>query len=181
MYVIRPAKLIDVPDIARIDVDTWRCTYKDILSEALLEGLSYARRSEHWRSILERRSGIVLVAESHEDGVVGFASAGGERTGDHGADAEIYELYLLPSHQGNGIGRRLVQVTATRLAVLGHRSLLVWVLAENPSRRFYEHISGSEVATRRAQVGYDYHREVAYLWSDISVVGKRLPNEQRGG
>ncbi len=168
-------------NIARIDVDTWRCTYKDILSQALLEGLSYSRRRVHWLTTIERRSGIVLAAESDEDGVVGFASGGPERTREHGADAEIYELYLLPSHHGQGVGRRLMQVTSARLRTLGYTSLLVWVLADNPAKRFYEHISGEEIATRRAHVGYDYHREVAFLWPDITGVGNRLADEQRGG
>lgn len=178
--MIRPARTGDASDIARVDVDTWRCTYDGILSESLLSGLSYSRRRIHWQAMLDRREGLVLIAESDADGAVGFAAAGPERSGEHGADAEVYELYLLPSHQGNGVGRRLVQITAARLASIGYGSLIVWVLADNPARGFYEHIHGTEVATRRAQVGNDYHREVAYLWPEITTVGKRLPDEQKG-
>lgn len=42
--IVREATNIDVPAIAKVQVDSWRTTYKGILSEDVLKNLSYEKR-----------------------------------------------------------------------------------------------------------------------------------------
>lgn len=59
-------------------------------------------------------------------------------------------------------------VTAERLAHTGMHSLLVWVLAANPARGFYEALGGQHVHTQAIDIGGLLYEEVAYGWTDLS-------------
>lgn len=51
--------------------------------------------------------------------------------------------------------------------------MLVWVLAENPFRRFYEALGGQYVRTEQFELGGAMLDEVAYGWRDIRTLLKR--------
>ena len=50
--------------------------------------------------------------------------------------------------------------------------MLVWVLAENPSRQFYEALGGQELGQQEITVGGATLVEVAYGWKDIGGLGR---------
>ena len=80
-------------------------------------------------------------------------------------------LYVLPSRQGEGIGRRLVGAIAGRLAEIGVPSMLLWVLMENKTaRRFYETLGGTLLGEGSFELGGTELSEVAYGWKDLSVL-----------
>ena len=84
------------------------------------------------------------MAELPADGIVGFAS-GGPRQGESSYpeyEGELYTVYLLRQYQRRGLGRRLLGAVARGLLADGKRSMLARVLAENPSRPFYETVGG---------------------------------------
>jgi FR47-like protein len=57
-----------------------------------------------------------------------------------------------------------------RLMQAGHMSLLVWVLAENRSRRFYEALGGQQVYEKPVTTGGVQLIEVAYGWLDARTI-----------
>ena len=57
--------------------------------------------------------GVLPIGAS--SGLVGFASAGSERTGNYPYQAELYTIYMLKKYQGMGVGRQLVAGIARRL------------------------------------------------------------------
>ncbi|MGE5191574.1 MAG: N-acetyltransferase family protein [Deltaproteobacteria bacterium] len=166
---IREARVDDAEAIARVHVDCWRTTYAQILPAEYLAQLSTAERADHWRRFLSdsRSAEVVYVAADPADGVVGFASGGPERSGELGFSGELWCIYLLERAQRAGVGRRLVSAVAGRLAELGHASMMVWVLADNPSRRFYEALGGTFVTERVIVLGGKSLVEVAYGWRDL--------------
>ena len=170
MIAIRPAGSADAPDIARIHIDMWRLAYKGILSEEYLRQLSYSRIRMHWQIMIERHSGVLIVGESSDDGIIGFAAGGAERTGAFGVDGELMALYVLSSHHRNGIGRSLTVDMARRLADHGRTGMVVWVLADNPARDFYEHLGAAESAEQSISIGDRDYLEVAYVWHDFNVL-----------
>ena len=168
MVSIRPARESDVSSIARIHIDMWRVAYDGILNDEYLRHLSYSRSGIQWQAFLDRHAGVLLVADSTNDGVVGFAAGGAERTGQYGVGGELMALYVLASHHGNGIGRRLTEDMARRLRDHGRAGMLVWVLADNSAATFYEHLGGDEVASRLIKIGEQSYQELAYAWPDLS-------------
>lgn len=166
---IRKAHLEDAPAIARVHVDSWRQTYAGILSTEFLASLSYSRREEMWHSLLSSSSDTVtFVAVTPSDQIVGFIAAGPEREGDPLYRGEIYAIYLLKEHWRKGLGSRLFVEAARDLRQRGYPALLVWVLKDNPSRRFYEALGGVYLREKDIQIGEQLLLEVAYGWKDTA-------------
>jgi L-amino acid N-acyltransferase YncA len=133
---VRGAAIADAAAIAQVHVDTWRTTYKGIMTDESLASLSYDQRQQTWEAAI--RSPVrstVLVAEDDSGQVVGFASCGAAR-GENEFEGELYAIYVTQSAQGKGIGRELSNSVARDLKARGFNSMLVWVLADNPFRRF---------------------------------------------
>jgi len=171
--IIRRARIEDSRAIARVHVDSWRSTYAGMLPEQTLLKLSSAKREARWwQQVLGRvhRRHYVYVAEDETDGVVGFISGGASRDRELEAQGEVYALYLLDSHHGAGTGKALFFRLAQKLGAECGKSLTVWVLAENPSRFFYEAIGGKRVALRTEAMADAEIQEIAYGWDDIDAL-----------
>ena len=162
--LIRPGSSADAEGIARVHVDTWRETYQDILPPRVLSAQTYARRLALWRQTLARDAErLVLVAEAGKE-IVGFATSGRNRNPVVPFTAEMYTLYMLSDWQGEGIGQELFRRSARQLAAEGHKNLITWVLADNPSVGFYEWLGGIPVAERDERFGMAVLRQRAYGW-----------------
>lgn len=150
-------------------MDSWRTTYSGIVPADFLAEMSYEALEGRWRSWLTdaAEDRVFLVAES-SGGVVGFA-AGGPRRGEGYPEyeGELYAAYILQAHQRMGLGRRLFESVVSGLAERGTGSMLTWVLARNPSRRFYEAMGGGALGVQEIEIGSATLEEVAYGWTDI--------------
>ena len=166
---IREAALVDADGIARVHVDSWKTTYKDIVPESYLQQLSYEQRTENWRRGIGKS--VLYVAEDDSGRIVGFATGGKERTGKYDADGELYAIYLLKEVQGQGIGKQLASRIAQNLQEQGFISMLVWVLEDNPSKKFYESLGGQLVDEMMIEIGGEEFKEIAYFWEDSKVIG----------
>ena len=85
---------------------------------------------------------------------------------------EVSALYVLPEHQGRGVGRRLVAAVAAHLRKHGLPALTIAVLAANaPARGFYRALGGLEVATGVTEEDGHQLPEVVYGWPDTAGLG----------
>jgi L-amino acid N-acyltransferase YncA len=171
--IVREASIADVPMIAQVHVDTWRSAYRGILPEHYLASLSYEKRENGWMQILKsaaQSSNFVYVAAEESGQIVGFASGGKERTGDALYKGELSAIYVLDTYQRRGIGLSLTRAVVDRLAIAGIRSMLVWVLKDNPSCRFYEAIGGQKVYEKQIERGGVMLNEVAYGWTTFDIM-----------
>ena len=177
----REATLGDAAAIARVHIDSSRATYRGIVPEEVLYEMTYEKRLRNWSETLggadKEGAEFVYVAEEDRDRVrrvIGFASGGPEREGDAEFDGELYTIYILATRQRKGAGRGLVLSVAERLRESGFRSMLVWVLADNPSRLFYEALGGARVREKTIERGGRALAEIAYGWPDIGTLLGRL-------
>ena len=161
--IVRRARSADAAAIARVHVRSWREAYAGLISDAYLAQLSVAGHERHWRQSFTS-GGWAFVAE-WEQRVVGFASGGLSRA-RRDISGELYLLYVLQAHHGRGIGRSLFDACHYELARGGHRGLLAWVLADNPSRRFYERLGGELAGESTVNIASSRLRELAYVWRD---------------
>jgi ribosomal protein S18 acetylase RimI-like enzyme len=170
---IRTATADDAPGLARVHVDTWRTAYRDILPATFLDALSYEARAERWRTNLGQAGPqqFTLVAEDDGSEVVGFAGGGPERDGMPGYDGEIYAVYVLAQHQGRGIGRQLMGVSAHHLMEQGFRAAMLWAMEANRrARSFYEMLGGQLVGRKMMTIADTPQIEVAYGWPDLTML-----------
>lgn len=174
---MRRATTADAAGIADILVDTWRATYAGILPDDYLVNMRCDRQAAGWRRHIGGDDGgrLTLVMEEGGSGIVGFANAGPVRKSGlpRGSDirGEVYTLYVGGDWQGRGYGRALLHGAMAALFENGLGGVVVWVLAANPSRFFYEAMGGVRLATRRESfAGVDLD-EVGYVWRDMPVHG----------
>ena len=167
MGLIRRAQVLDAAAIGDVLVETWRNTYAGTLPSSVLVRMQPWKQRRVWESAL-RAGEPVLVIEDQEAGVVGFASYGANRKRDLTYAGEVNTLYILPDFQGHGLGRRLLAGAFEALVEEGHLSAVIWVLALNPSRFFYEAMGGKRIAGRDETLWGEVLHEYAYGWEDLS-------------
>lgn len=178
MVTIREARIEDAAGMAKVHVDSWRTTYAGIVPDSYLANLSYARREAFWYRVLSdaAANSYPFVAVNDEGEIVGFVSGGLQRNGDPAYQAELYSIYLLQAYQGQGIGRQLTRRLVEAFLQAGIQSMLLWVFADNPARRFYEALGGQYLRVEQADFDGVMVDEVAYGWPDIAVI---LRDKQR--
>jgi L-amino acid N-acyltransferase YncA len=169
LTAIRLATPDDADAIARIHVASWQHTYADVLPASFLDHLSATDDARRWRRIiLEQRQLFVYVAERPAGTIVGFAVGGPNHLHDKLYAGELQAIYLDPACQRQHIGTDLVRAVAKHLAGQGMPSMIVWVLAANPARHFYEALGGGSAGRRQLQLGGLWLDAVAYGWTDTA-------------
>ncbi len=167
--LIREATERDAAAIARVQVDSWRTTYKGIVPESHIASLSYSKREERWQQFFATSDEHFAFVADDGNELVGFASGGVNRDDDKTFQGELYAIYLLEECQRRGVGRLLVKAVAGRLLQNGMTSMKVWVLAENPFRAFYEALGGKYVSEKEIVIGGAPLIEVAYGWNELNA------------
>lgn len=169
MTKVRKAIESDAQRIAEIYVETWRTTYAGTLPDRVLVGMSVERQAISWSRAIRHGEEIIVVAEDAKAGVVAVGSAGPNRTKGSHFTGEVYTLYVHPDFQNVGIGERVLQRLFEELSARGMNSAVIWVLAPNPSRFFYERVGGRRVGERDEALWGATVREIAYGWTDLAA------------
>ncbi len=167
--VIRRATSCDARQIAQVHVLAWQTAYRGIVPQSFLDSLDVEARFMDWTNWLQNPEAHIYVAE-RDGSVCGFISGGKIREPIEQYDAELYAIYLLPAAKGLGIGKLLTRRLAEVLDEQGFCCMIVWVLADNPSRHFYAHLGAQQVAEKRISIGGAELLEVAYGWSDLQAL-----------
>ena len=167
---IRAARPSDAAEVARVYIESWHDTYPALLSSTLLCAMTPKRQTAYWlRAIKNHKSECVLVAQNAQTGLVGMASLGSARDDAFGYDGEIYTIYVDPSYFGRGAGRALLNGAFAKLRQRGYHSCVVWALAANNARFFYETMGGRVVAERNVRMSGSVISETAFGWNALTV------------
>lgn len=138
MTLVRHATSADADAIGRVQVETWRVAYADLLPQETIDAFDVAVRQEMWREGLGRtpRPGSATFVALVEDEIVGFATVGASYSED--GTGELYAIYVDPSHWGTGAGRALMERAEASMREHGFPKALLWVLEGNEqAERFY--------------------------------------------
>jgi hypothetical protein len=57
--------------------------------------------------------------------------------------------------------------------------MLVWTIAANLYRSFYEKLGGQQVGEKEANIGGTKLKEISYGWQDLSAFGNILKRDTR--
>lgn len=157
---VRAATAEDVPDLVRIQLDTWRTAYADLLPPDVLAGLDATQAQEAWTTALAAGSVRLFVAVEG-DWTVGFCAAGfapetelvdaaGALPPDAPTVALVGTLLVEPRWGRRGHGGRLLATAITRLRADGATRGVAWVPeADQASRNFYRRVGWAEDGTAR--------------------------------
>jgi L-amino acid N-acyltransferase YncA len=169
-FRIRKADVGDAEAIATVQVKSWNTTYQAIVSEEFLADMTVEGQSARWVAQLSGKDLSMYVAED-SDGIFGFVCGGPLREACKEYDAELYAIYLLKTKQRAGVGRAMTLRLSEELVRRGFRSMLVWVLEENPSKAFYERLGGVLEARKTICLRGKDLQELAFGWPVIEELG----------
>lgn len=142
---VRPARQADVAEIARIQVDTWRTGYRNLLPAPIIESLSAESVAPAWAQAVEAPptgQHHVLVAQEQQ-WLVGFAAVAPVDSAEEGiADvshtAQIAPLLVEPRWGHRGHGSRLLAAAVDHARDDGFTRLITWVPSgDGASLSFY--------------------------------------------
>lgn len=170
---IRPARFGDEVGIARVHVVGWNEAYRGLIHDSFLDEREKEDRVPSWKRTIEQCAEpdspyLLDVAETDSGEIAGFINAGRNRPVDaaDGYDCEVYALYLLRSHHGQGTGAKLMRSAFAGLRARGFSGVSLWVLQTNaPGIRFYERIGGTRLAgTKHVTLGGVDYPHYWYAW-----------------
>lgn len=166
---IREANIKDVEGLARVHVLSWRETYQGLISDTYLTKLSIEQRKKNWIWTFNnlKINESIYIAEDMEGKIVGFSSSGENRNAEYEFDGELYAIYLLKDYQNKGIGRTLFEVSVDRLRSSGYKSMMLWVLKDNPTLGFYKRLGGAVAGEKAIKIGEQELVELAVGWDVI--------------
>jgi GNAT superfamily N-acetyltransferase len=125
---VRPARPQDAPDIARIQVVTWRAAYRSVLPAAVLDDWDDDAVTSAWRT---------AAASPPTPGhglLVGFVAFGpaeltaGEQSSPAGPTTELATLLVEPRWGRRGHGSRLLAAVVDLARTTGTARLQTWLL-----------------------------------------------------
>jgi len=132
-FKIRKASARDIPLIRELCFKVWPQTYAPILSQAKID---YMLELMYSSSSLEKQmqsgSQFVLAYENSEP--VGFAAYLKKSPSTFKLD----KIYVLPSQQGKGTGRFLIDYIIGEIEAVGATALQLQVNRKNKAKKFYE-------------------------------------------
>lgn len=131
---VRPARPEDVAEIARIQVDTWRYAYRNLLPEPVLESLSVAAAQPAWAAAVEyppspRHHVLVALEQQWLVGFVALAPADDLEPGDPEPEttAAFGPLLVEPRWGRRGHGSRLLAAAVDHARADGMTRAIAWV------------------------------------------------------
>ncbi len=152
---IRVADKDDINAIGFLAQQIWPVAYKDILSRDQLVymlNLFYSPDSL-LKQMTDQKHIFLLLEEEEEEEPVGFASyslLSGTNI------YKLHKLYVLAGHQGQGLGKIILDYIVEEIRSKAATSLLLNVNRNNKARHFYEKLGFSVISEEDIDIGKNY-------------------------
>jgi ribosomal protein S18 acetylase RimI-like enzyme len=151
MIKIGVAERKDYLTIQQIAHQTWYPTFEKILSKeqiAYMLEMMYSLRAIEEQ--IEHKGHIFLLAKEEEN-CVGYASYETNYQGTY--KTKIHKIYVLPSAQGKGVGKILMDSIEKIAKEKGNKLLSLNVNRNNPAINFYEKIGFKKIRQEDIDIG----------------------------
>ncbi len=142
--------------VRHIAQQTWPVAYGKIISAgqiAYMLDLFYS--DEKLNADLESGQKFLLAT----DGADPLGFAGIEHGWKNGPVTRIHKIYILPSAQGRGIGKMLMDEILQRAEKTGDQIISLNVNRQNPAINFYKHLGFEIVSSEDIDIGHGYLME----------------------
>ncbi|RLQ94575.1 GNAT family N-acetyltransferase [Falsibacillus albus] len=167
---VRRAGNEDAPGIAKVHVDSWRTTYKNIMSDEFLMKISYEQRTDLWNKNISKDGNYVFVAENNNGDIVGFADCGKRENNEVEDSGDLTSIYILEEYQGIGIGKELMKQLFLQFQELNYNKVFVEVLKDNKARFFYEFYGAKLLKTEKIKIASVELELLIYGWDNVKDV-----------
>lgn len=151
MFTIRTTTTGDIELIRKLTYQVWPQTYSSLLSQ---EQIDYMLEMMYSPSSLQQQmeggAQFVIINDGNEP--VGFASYQEIKP----ATYKLHKLYVLPSQQGKGTGRYMIDHIIEEIKKKGATSLQLQVNRDNKAKTFYEKLGFTVLEEIKLDIGKGY-------------------------
>lgn len=157
----------DCTRIAELHAQSWKHHYRGIMSDQYLDEEIDDERLEVWTDRFDRQNPnqMVILATSNEK-LCGFACHFLDYNSIHGNYLD--NLHVSNEFQGQGIGRKLMQLSIRHCMQFDKKSYYLWVFAQNVDAiEFYRRLGGRLIKETKIEVPPGQcagHPAVMYKW-----------------
>ena len=164
MIAIREGTPADAHGIASVQVRGWHTTYKGNVPDEFLNKMSIDVQEKRLKrdSLLMKENNISLqqkirVKRSQVTSLV-------EKIEYPDINGELYAIYILETAQYEGLGQRLVYTLVEWLKENDFSYMLVWVLADNSAKLFYQKLGAGYLGRKKIKISGKLLEENVYMW-----------------
>ena len=165
----REASIVDAFAVAEVHVQSWRESFAGIVPQSYLDKMSVENRAKAFENGFAVDFYKMFVAETQENGIVGFADFGKIRDNQSEFKAELYAIYLLRDVQRKGIGGKLFELGVKYLVANNMNSLSLTALEASPYKLFYEKMGGRLVERGTTNIEGESYATVIYGWDNLDA------------
>lgn len=151
MFSIRKTTCNDIPLIRDLTFRVWPQTYASILTPGQIDYMLDMMYSEHsLKKQMNDGAQFIIVYDECEP--VGFASYQQIEPGVY----KLHKIYVLPSQQGKGTGKFMLDQVINEIKNKGATSLQLQVNINNKAKTFYEKLGFTEKELINLDIGSGY-------------------------
>jgi L-amino acid N-acyltransferase YncA len=160
---IRPAELSDAEAIMAI--------YNPVVATSTATFDLVPRTLEDQQAWLSDRSGarIVLVAETEEGDVAGYAALSPYRERAAYATTVEDSVYVADAHHGRGVGRSLLDELVSTARAHGFHAMMARIVADHEASIALHSACGFQIVGHEREVGRKFGR-----WLDVTLMERLL-------
>ncbi|HCY89579.1 MAG TPA: GNAT family N-acetyltransferase [Chitinophagaceae bacterium] len=166
MYEVREASVSDAGIIRQLAYDTWPSAYGNILSDEQISymlKLFYSEPSLLHQMQAQLHRFLILYRDGQP---VGFASFSPKAGGPHGL-FRLHKLYVLPSEQGKGGGKKLMDGLFQIIKASSATAIECNVNRFNPAKLFYERLGFRVEREEDIDIGNGYWMNDYVMRKDV--------------
>lgn len=162
LAAVRRAVDGDVDAVVRIQSDTWRLAYAELVPAEALAELTGPAARDAWQTAIAAGGGYHVFVANEGDWTVGFCAAAHYGGTNGSGIAEVTTLLVEPRWGRRGHGGRLLAAAAEALRGHGAETGRVWLPeSDTVSRGFYAHVGWTaDGAVRGLDTGAGTVREI---------------------
>lgn len=168
--IIRDATIKDIPEIAKLHIDSWNKTYNGIIAKDHLDNMkrNIDKRIERMKNEFNIRKMIVATID---DEIVAFSeyTLTNQFSKDLDIDCELCGLYVKNQYVGIGIGTKMFNYVVNEFIKKGNSKMGLWCVKENTNAiNFYKSKGGIQVAEKNFELAGKEYNEIAFVY-DLTV------------
>ncbi|GEM_PF-4727342 len=147
---IRPVTRNDISEMAKININSWRDDYRNIVPDKVLEELEPEEKSRSLENWLFADSNDIRLAYGAflDDLMVGYITASLTEDIDSEYDVEVNNLFVVKKYRGLGISLKLLYQIASVFSELKERqftSLILYSWQATASNEYYRKLGGKVI------------------------------------
>jgi len=166
--MIRPISDDDVRTVAELYTDNWKISYRNLLPDFFLNGLTYGHSEEKWLEYIHADEHGAFVAADENGKIIGFSAY--KPDDDPEKCLLLDSLHVIRSVQGGGVGRKLIFATGKYAFENGYEKMSVSIIKGNDrAGEIYKHLGAKPFKDFIDNFEGTPADSSVFVWDDLSI------------